>query len=123
VPIVEPIIQATWLYHSPKSLLPPPSAEAARNLKSVAIDVNTGTRLSGVRRDAFQEYFRLDSRKQLRDTQHALVDRRHVVARAEPRPQASPQALSLEERLFGPAAPRAGPPEQRPRSLRELLGL
>ena len=120
VPIVEPIIQATWLYHAPKTLLPPPSAEAARLLKPLPIDVNTGTRLSGTPRDAFQEYFRLDSRKNVRDTQYTLVDRRHVVARAEPRPQAPP-TLSLEERLFGPAVPR--PPERRPRSLRELLGL
>ena len=88
VPIVEPIIQATWLYHAPKTLLPPPSPEAARQLKAVAIDVNTGTRLSGTPRDAFQEYFRLDSRKQLRDTQYTLVDRATSCARRM-RPQAN----------------------------------
>ena len=123
VPIVEPIMQATWIYHAPKTPLPPPSPEAARNLKAIAIDVNSGARLSGTPKAAFQEYFRLDSKKNLRDTQYALVDRRHVVARAEPRPMGPQPEPSLEERLFGPARPQPGPPERRPRTLRELFGL
>ena len=42
VPIVEPIIQAAWNHHAPKTPLPPPSAEAARHLKALPIDVDSG---------------------------------------------------------------------------------
>jgi membrane carboxypeptidase/penicillin-binding protein len=121
VPIVEPIFQASWQYHAPKTPLPSPSAEAARRLKTVPIEVNTGARLSSSARGAFLEYFRLDDRKNMRDTQYALVDRRHVVARAEPRPPHP----GIEERIFGIPGPnmRHGPPDRRPRTLRELLGL
>ena len=42
VPIVEPIIQATWNLYGPKTPLPPPSAEAARRLKALPIDYASG---------------------------------------------------------------------------------
>ena len=47
VPIVEPIIQATWNLHAPKTPLPPPSAEAARHLKALPIDLTSGQKLAG----------------------------------------------------------------------------
>jgi membrane carboxypeptidase/penicillin-binding protein len=119
VPIVEPIMQATWQYHAPKTLLPLPSAETARHLKAFPIDVNSGARLSHGGANAFQEYFRLDDRHKVRDTQYSLVDRRHVTARVEPRPPANDERSFLN---FGPP-PRPGPPERRPRTLRDLFGL
>src|SRR5581483_5444585 len=77
VPIVEPIIQATWSFHGPKTPLPPPSPEAARYLKAIPIDYATGQRLAAAR-GGFSEYFKLDDRKALRDTQYLLTSR-HVV--------------------------------------------
>jgi membrane carboxypeptidase/penicillin-binding protein len=121
VPIVEPIMQATWQHHAPKTLLALPSAETARHLKAFPIDVNSGARLANGNPNAFQEYFRLDDRQRVRDTQYSLVDRRHVTARVEPRPPAT------DERSFFSAGPPRmgppGPPERRPRTLRELFGL
>src|SRR4030081_2065893 len=45
-PSVEPIIQATWNMVGPKTLLPPPSAEAARHLKALPIDYASGQKLA-----------------------------------------------------------------------------
>jgi penicillin-binding protein 1A len=83
VPIVEPIIQAAWNLHSPKTPLPPPSAEAAKSLKALPIDLASGQRLGAGNRGAFTEYFRIDGKK-LRDTQYALAGRGSM-ARGEPR--------------------------------------
>jgi membrane carboxypeptidase/penicillin-binding protein len=120
VPIVEPIIQATWNHYAPKSPLPPPSAEAARHLKILPIDLNSGQRVASRARGAFQEYFRLDDRKRLRDTRHALVDRRRTMARSEHRPAAPESEIRT---LAQSAPPRLAAPERMPRTLRELFGL
>jgi membrane carboxypeptidase/penicillin-binding protein len=118
VPIVEPIFQAAWQFHAPKNPLPPPSAETARHLKALPIDVNSGQRIAA-RNGAFMEYFRVDGRSKMRDTQYALVDRRHAMARGEPRPGWN----APEDRGFLPPGGPFRPPERRPRTLRELFGL
>ena len=84
VPIAEQIFQASWNFQAPKTLLPPPSTEAARRLKAFPIDVATGNRSSGT--GAFMEYLRTDERGRPIEMQHALVDRRHAItAQSEPR--------------------------------------
>ncbi len=85
VPIVEPIIQATWNLHAPKMPLPAPSAEAARRLKALPIDYTSGQRLAVNSHNGFTEYFKLDANKKLRDTQYSLAGRSSL-ARGEPRP-------------------------------------
>jgi membrane carboxypeptidase/penicillin-binding protein len=69
VPIVEPIIQATWNLYGPKTPLPPPSAEAARRLKALPIDYASGQKLAANSKSGFTEYFKLDANKKVRDTQ------------------------------------------------------
>ena len=71
-PIAEPIIQASWLHHAPKTPLPPPSADAQRLLKSVA---------TGAKGDAFAEYFRLDETGKVVDTKYALVGKHAAATR------------------------------------------
>jgi penicillin-binding protein 1A len=119
VPIVEPILQAAWAFHVPKSPLPPPSAEIARQIKALPIDLNSGRRLASSKAGAFVEYFRLDARQRPRDTQHALIGRRPMAGRSEER--AAPAAS--EDRLRPPAPPAHVAAERRPRTLRELFGL
>jgi membrane carboxypeptidase/penicillin-binding protein len=121
VPIFETIVQASWTHVAPKSPLPPPSADTARQLKPMPIDLNSGQRVAAKARDAFQEYFRIDRHKRVRDTRHALVDRRHAIARHEPRP-APPEAQSRLGPPSAAPAPAAGP-ERPPRTLRALFGL
>jgi membrane carboxypeptidase/penicillin-binding protein len=129
VPIVEPIIQATWALHSPKTPLPPPSAEAARHLKALPIDLATGQRLPSNRGNAFTEYFKLDG-KRVRDTQFALAGR-HSLARSEspqpagapPRPGLAPNSLVERPQYVAPDAGRLPPSNRMPRNLRELFGL
>ena len=116
VPIVEPIFQASWVHHGPKTPLPAPSAEAGRTLKPFPIDVNTGQRM-GASKNAFLEYFRVEGGK-LRDTHHALV-RGHVAVRMT-RPDDERSAV-----YPGPNGRQAPPPppSRPPRTLRELFGL
>jgi penicillin-binding protein 1A len=73
-PIAEPIIQASWAYHAPKAPLPPPSAEAQRNIESVAIGGSNG----------FTEYYRLDGAGNVAETKYALVGR-HAAGTEESR--------------------------------------
>jgi hypothetical protein len=83
------------------------------------IELHSGQRVAAARNGAFLEYFRVDEKHRLRDTHHALVDRRHVFARSEPRPAAP----AGEQRGHPDSGPRGAPSERRPRSLRELFGL
>jgi membrane carboxypeptidase/penicillin-binding protein len=108
VPIAEQIFQAAWTHHAPKTPLPPPSAETARSLKALPIDVYTGQRVAPSKA-AFMEYFRVSGGK-VRDTQHALVGRGMAVR---------PPMASYDDREHGSPPRHAGPP----RTLRELLGL
>ncbi len=116
VPIAEQIIQATWQYHAPKTPLPPPSAEIARNLKAMPIDVFTGQKASASK-TAFMEYFRVSGGK-IRETQHALVGRGHVVQRRRAGPAEDERAC-----LRGEPAHGRRPITGRRAHLRELFGL
>ena len=122
VPIAEPIFQATWNLYGPKNPLPPPSAEAARRLKALPIDLNSGQKLSASNTSAFTEYFKLDDAKRLRDTQF-LLTKQHAMARGE-----RPATAADDRPLVTPAQQQANggrlPPSNRmPRSLKELFGL
>ncbi|MFL4998929.1 MAG: penicillin-binding protein 1A [Xanthobacteraceae bacterium] len=79
VPIFEPIIQAAWTYHAPKTALAPPSPEARRQLAALPIDLVSGERLPPGTRGAFVEQFRLD-RGEVLDTQYRLVSREQTYA-------------------------------------------
>lgn len=116
VPIAEQIIQATWQYHAPKTPLAQPSAEIARTLKAVPIDVFTGQKVAASK-TAFMEHFRISGGR-IRETQHALVGRGHAVAAPAPRMQTDDDRM-----LYAPSR-MAGPyPSRPPRTLRELFGL
>ena len=116
VPIAEQIIQATWQHHAPKTPLPPPSAEIARRLKAVPIDVFTGQKVAASK-TAFMEYFRASGGK-IRDTQHAMVGRGHAVAQPAHRPPADDDRM-----LYAPSRMASPQPSRAPRTLRELFGL
>ena len=131
VPIVEPIIQATWNLYGPKTPLPPPSAEAARRLKALPIDYTSGQRLAANSHNGFTEYFKLDANKKVRDTQYSLAGRSSL-ARGEPRPGMAgglapgpgPNVIEERRQYAQPSAGGRLPPSNRvPRNLRELLGL
>jgi penicillin-binding protein 1A len=79
VPIFEPIIQAAWTHHAPKTALAPPSPEARRQLAALPIDLVSGDRLPPGTRGGFVEQFRVD-RGELVDTQHRLVSREQTYA-------------------------------------------
>jgi penicillin-binding protein 1A len=118
VPIAEQIFLASWAHYGPKSPLAPPSAEIARGLKAMPIDVFTGRKVSPSK-SAFMEHFRVTGGKVL-DTQHALVARGTVVS------QSAPRGHIEEERpvYSGPMGRMAAPYLSRPpRTLRELFGL
>jgi membrane carboxypeptidase/penicillin-binding protein len=121
-PIAEPIIQASWSFQAPKTPLPPPSPEAARHLKALPIDYQTGRRLAATTKGGFTEYFKLDGQKRLRDTQYALTAR-HAVARNEPRgaPEAADERPAPQGGAMNAAA-RLPPSGRMPRTLRELFG-
>ena len=83
VPIARQIIEATWQYQAPKTPLPAPSAEAARHMKALPIDLNSGTPVASGTPGAFTEYFRLDANYRFRESQYALTDRRNVAVGIE----------------------------------------
>ena len=80
MPIFEPIIQAAWHHHAPKTALAPPSPEAQRQLVAVPINLPTGDRLPEGSRGGFLEYFRLDRYGQIDDTQYRLVPHEQAYA-------------------------------------------
>jgi membrane carboxypeptidase/penicillin-binding protein len=84
IPIFEPILEASWAHHAPKTALAPPSREAARQLIAMPIDINTGDRLASGQGRGFVEHFRLNRYGQLDDTQYRLVPREEVYAYRQP---------------------------------------
>jgi penicillin-binding protein 1A len=121
VPIVEQIMQATWNFQSPKAPLPPPSAEAARTLRAMPIDLNSGQRLASAKNGGFTEYFRLDANKKLRDTHYALAGR-HSLARSGPMPAPAMNDDRSPQPHPG-VIQRPNPMDRMPRTLRELFRL
>ena len=111
MPIVEQIMQATWNFHAPKAPLPPPSAEAARFLKAMPIDLNSGQKLASAKNGGFTEYFRLDAHKKLRDTQYRAgrtaftgAERADARPRRERRPAAATGCCPAAAQSNGPDA-------------------
>ena len=98
--------------HAPKTPLPPPSAEAARHLKALPIDLRQRATARRRQPSGFTEYFKLDANKKLRDTQYSLAGR-NSLARGEPPPAGGASARSganaIEERPQH-APPSAGGP-------------
>jgi membrane carboxypeptidase/penicillin-binding protein len=86
IPIFEPIIQAAWTYHAPKTALSGPSPEAQRQLIALPIDLRTGDRIADGRAGGFKEYFRLDASGRLAETQYRLVPREEAYAFHHPDP-------------------------------------
>ncbi len=80
LPIFEPIIQAAWTYHAPKTALAPPSPEAQRQIAALPINLATGDRLPEGARGGFVETFRLDRFGDLQDTQYRLVPQEEAYA-------------------------------------------
>jgi len=74
VPIFEPIMQAAWALHAPRTVLRPASPEAQRRMAVRKIDLQSGQVLSRDEK-GFSEYFRLDRTGQIEDTQYNLVSR------------------------------------------------
>jgi penicillin-binding protein 1A len=83
VPIFEPVIQAVWAHHAPRTALRGPSPETRKSLIATRVDADNddGTRdytRSGGRRGppgTLVEYLRRDARGQPVDTQFRLVSR------------------------------------------------
>ena len=75
VPIFEPIMQAVWATHAPKTALRGPTAEAAKQLVALPIDLHSGARVTNGSPRAFVEHFRLDPSGRFLETQHRLVAR------------------------------------------------
>ena len=113
VPIAEQIFLAAWNHQAPQVPLPPPSAEIARHLKAIPIDVFTGQKVSSSK-TAFMEYFRVSGGR-IWETQHALVPRGHVVV--QQRLPDDDRPLYANPRIASPQ------PSRPPRKLRELFGL
>jgi membrane carboxypeptidase/penicillin-binding protein len=85
VPIFEPVMQAVWAHHAPKTLLRGPSAETRKHLVTTRVDSHTGGIAGnepGERGERDRggggllvEYLRRDARGRVVDTQYRLVAR------------------------------------------------
>ena len=80
IPIFEPIVQAAWAHHAPRTALHPPSPEAQRHLVAMPINVRTGEPVRDRSNRAFLEHFRLDQGGRVADTQYRLVERGQAFA-------------------------------------------
>jgi membrane carboxypeptidase/penicillin-binding protein len=87
IPIAQPILEAAWVHHAPKTAMSPPSKEAAQQLVALPVDPNTGDRVTDGRA-SFTEYFRLTRSGQLTDTQFRLVPEQDAYAFRNPDPWA-----------------------------------
>ena len=83
VPIFEPIIQAAWAHHAPRTALRGPSPETRKYLVATRVDADlddgsrdfTRRRRRGPRRGTLVEYLRRDASGRPIDTQYRLVSR------------------------------------------------
>ncbi|MCB5175773.1 penicillin-binding protein 1A [Microvirga lenta] len=119
LPIFRTIIEAAWEHHAPKTVLSPPSPEAARQLIALPIDLDTGDRITSGGK-AFTEHFRLNRFGQLRETQFALVPQAEAYAFRHPDPWSDGEELGAYGNPYysGPYAQEPGwferPPAQVP---------
>jgi penicillin-binding protein 1A len=101
VPIFEPIIQAVWAYHAPRTQLRPPSSEAMRLL----VAETTERRSRGRSRDGtLVEYVRRDAKGRPVDARYALISRGDGEAKAS-----RAQASATRSRRHAPAVQQAQP--------------
>ena len=75
LPMFEPIVQAAWELHAPKTALKGPSREAMRQLVALSIDPHTGDPAPAGSGRAFTEYLKRDPSGQINDTQFRIVSR------------------------------------------------
>ena len=75
IPIFEPIVEAVWALHAPKTALTGPSREARRHLVALPIDFTTGEIVDRGSPRAFTEYFRRDPNGQYDETPYRIVSR------------------------------------------------
>jgi 1A family penicillin-binding protein len=87
IPIFEPIMQAVWAHHAPKTPLAPPSDAAARELVAVNMD-SAGTRRSRGN-SGWVEYMRRTANGGAKDTRYALVSHAKPRRPRNPRPENS----------------------------------
>jgi len=106
VPIFEPIIQAVWAYHAPRTTLDPPSREAMRLLVAETTERRSRYRS---RSGTLVEYIRRDAKGHPVDARYALVSRKegHTAASATQASAAQTSATRIRRQV--PAAPQAQP--------------
>src|SRR5207253_2934082 len=75
LPMFEPIVQAAWELHAPKTALNGPSREAMRQLVALSIDPHTGDPAPAGSGRAFTEYLKRDPSGRIDDTQFRIVSR------------------------------------------------
>jgi membrane carboxypeptidase/penicillin-binding protein len=75
LPMFEPIVQAAWELHAPKTALNGPSREAMRQLVALSIDPYTGDPAPAGSGRAFTEYLKRDPSGRIDDTQFRIVSR------------------------------------------------
>jgi len=75
LPMFEPILQAAWEVHAPKTALNGPSPEAMRELVAVTVDPSTGDQRSAGEGRGITEYFKRDTAGGIDDTQFRIVSR------------------------------------------------
>jgi penicillin-binding protein 1A len=73
LPMFEPILEAAWSLHAPKTALSTPSPEAMRQLVAVRLDPQTGEQLAGAGRGGTVEYFKRDAAGAVADTHGRIV--------------------------------------------------
>lgn len=75
LPMFEPIVQAAWELHAPRTALNGPSREAMHQLVTLSIDPYTGNPAPAGSGRAFTEYFKRDPAGRANDTQFRIVSR------------------------------------------------
>ncbi|MCP3371185.1 penicillin-binding protein 1A [Bradyrhizobium cajani] len=75
LPMFEPIMQAAWELHAPRTALNGPSREAMRQLAALSIDPYTGNPAPAGSGRAFTEYLKRDPSGRIDNTQFRIVSR------------------------------------------------
>jgi len=103
----EPIVQAAWELHAPKTALNGPSREAMRQLVTLSIDPYTGDPAPAGSGRALTEYFKRDPSGRIDDTQFRIVSRAESYAyRGGYDEDDGPfQQRSYDNRLYGDNRP------------------